>query len=304
MLAVDDAGLGCHGFVADASACPAPLDQGAQGTCSAHAVTQVCASMLRLKYAVVIPEGRMADLMKSTCRSWDGISIPDLCAKWNSTDLEIEDANNEVVYKFRIWCKEVVFAEACDRAQTFRGACSICLVTQMSELHALAAFDFYIPETQLVAVNSWGTREPYLCIGSATYVKGWSITPELISAAVRGIARPIPDKTKYYQWLACNGTQQQQFVHDKARAKAARQALDKYIFDMRDMIAPGGKYGAFIDDAGRQEFVSKLTAMKNWLFDNEDATEATFKYKLDELRKQAAPIGLRWLRSTIPRPSR
>jgi len=78
-----------------------------------------------------------------------------------------------------------------------------------------------------------------------------------------------------------------------------RNDLEGYIFNMRDKIAEGGEYGAFIKDKDRESFTSDLTKMEDWLYDAEDASKVVFIEKLDELKKIGDPVVWRCKESQI-----
>lgn len=203
---------------------PAPLDQGRQGTCVVHAVTQVCAGMLRLRYAVPIPEQRMSDIMKTVCPSWAGNTVPDLCSQWNAKPPQLEDMSSKLVYVFRIECEKVPFSEACDVARRFSGTPSVCVRTRMHSrtdgpTHALAAFDVYPPDKELVAVNSWGADQPEVYIGVARYLGGWKLTPVLLSATEKGIPAPLPALTRHFQWRSAKREREVELGESLANAQ-------------------------------------------------------------------------------------
>eukprot|EP00413_Alexandrium_margalefii_P027721 CAMPEP_0204567410 /NCGR_PEP_ID=MMETSP0661-20131031/36587_1 /ASSEMBLY_ACC=CAM_ASM_000606 /TAXON_ID=109239 /ORGANISM="Alexandrium margalefi, Strain AMGDE01CS-322" /LENGTH=835 /DNA_ID=CAMNT_0051575331 /DNA_START=61 /DNA_END=2568 /DNA_ORIENTATION=+ len=78
-----------------------------------------------------------------------------------------------------------------------------------------------------------------------------------------------------------------------------RNDLEGYIFNMRDKVAEGGEYGEFIASSDRDSFISQLTAMEDWLYDEENPTKVMYIDKLEELKKVGGPVQWRFKESTI-----
>eukprot|EP00043_Microstomoeca_roanoka_P025140 m.7703 g.7703 ORF g.7703 m.7703 type:complete len:834 (-) comp5280_c0_seq1:41-2542(-) len=73
-----------------------------------------------------------------------------------------------------------------------------------------------------------------------------------------------------------------QDLHEKEK-NDARNALEEYIYDMRDKL--GGIYEEFIAPDDGDAFRSKLTSMEDWLYeDGEDQPKTVYVEKLQDLR--------------------
>merc|ERR1712048_24319 len=69
--------------------------------------------------------------------------------------------------------------------------------------------------------------------------------------------------------------------------------LEAYIFETRDKIQSGGKYGEFITPADKEKFESELMKAEDWLYDHEDGTKVQFIEKLNELKAIGDPVAWR-----------
>jgi len=149
------------------AACPEPLNQGKQGTCSSHAFAQVISGILRLQYELYVPPRDVATVAKATCSQWNGIAVSRLCDEWNQKLPPLETEGSTSVLTVRIACKQLSFADACGVARKFRGTASTILVyisrfnvDNKPIFHAVAGFNLVdCDDPLIVCVNSWGGKE-------------------------------------------------------------------------------------------------------------------------------------------------
>ncbi|KAJ8773477.1 hypothetical protein K2173_004307 [Erythroxylum novogranatense] len=75
--------------------------------------------------------------------------------------------------------------------------------------------------------------------------------------------------------------------------KDKKNAVEAYVYDMRSKL--GDKYHEFVTDPEREQFMSKLQDVEDWLYeDGEDETKGVYITKLEELKKQGDPIEERY----------
>eukprot|EP00747_Dinoflagellata_sp_TGD_P029949 gnl/TRDRNA2_/TRDRNA2_134285_c0_seq1.p1 gnl/TRDRNA2_/TRDRNA2_134285_c0~~gnl/TRDRNA2_/TRDRNA2_134285_c0_seq1.p1 ORF type:complete len:459 (+),score=70.15 gnl/TRDRNA2_/TRDRNA2_134285_c0_seq1:52-1377(+) len=173
---------------------PTPLDQGQEDSCVAHAFSQVCAHVLRLKYSVpILPETVLAAAMAG-CAGWGGMDVRLVCEAWNARLPAVADANCECNYRFRVRCShELSFDDAFSEVQTFSGTPTVVATVQGAALrHAVAAFEVLIDTRQLVAVNSWGGHEMLAYIDSRQLESAFFLDPEVVGVAQHSRPPPAP----------------------------------------------------------------------------------------------------------------
>jgi heat shock protein 4 len=82
-----------------------------------------------------------------------------------------------------------------------------------------------------------------------------------------------------------------------------RNAVESYVYEMRDRISEGGALHAFTPADVRESFVSTLGDVEDWLYgDGEDATKSVYASKLAELQAVGDPITKRYEES-VRRPA-
>ncbi|CAI9766097.1 unnamed protein product [Fraxinus pennsylvanica] len=75
--------------------------------------------------------------------------------------------------------------------------------------------------------------------------------------------------------------------------KDKKNAVEAYVYDMRNKL--NDKYHQFIVDSEREQFISKLQEVEDWLYeDGEDETKGVYVAKLEELKKQGDPVEERY----------
>ncbi|KAK8937229.1 Heat shock 70 kDa protein 14 [Platanthera zijinensis] len=73
--------------------------------------------------------------------------------------------------------------------------------------------------------------------------------------------------------------------------KDKKNAVEAYVYDMRNKL--NDKYHDFVTPSQRDELISKLQEVEDWLYeDGEDETKGVYIAKLEELKKQGDPIEL------------
>ncbi|RDX79265.1 Heat shock 70 kDa protein 15, partial [Mucuna pruriens] len=71
--------------------------------------------------------------------------------------------------------------------------------------------------------------------------------------------------------------------------KDKKNAVEAYVYDMRNKL--NDKYQEFVSAPERENFISKLQEVEDWLYDEgEDETKGVYITKLEELKKQGDPI--------------
>ncbi|KZV47883.1 heat shock 70 kDa protein 15-like [Dorcoceras hygrometricum] len=79
--------------------------------------------------------------------------------------------------------------------------------------------------------------------------------------------------------------------------KDKKNAVESYVYEMRNKLHD--KYREFISDQDREQFISRLQEVEDWLYeDGEDETKGVYIAKLEELKKQGDPVELRYKEHT------
>ncbi|KAK1362947.1 Heat shock 70 kDa protein 14 [Heracleum sosnowskyi] len=75
--------------------------------------------------------------------------------------------------------------------------------------------------------------------------------------------------------------------------KDKKNAVEAYVYDMRNKLHD--KYHDFVTDSEREEFITILQQVEDWLYeDGEDETKGVYVTKLEELKKRGDPVELRY----------
>jgi len=76
----------------------------------------------------------------------------------------------------------------------------------------------------------------------------------------------------------------------------ARNALEEFIYDMRDKLTEEGPLSSFVVDSDRQNICGQLNELENWLYEEgEDCDRDTYRNKLNHLQGLTDPIKARSL---------
>lgn len=74
----------------------------------------------------------------------------------------------------------------------------------------------------------------------------------------------------------------------------ARNALEEFVYDMRNKLQEGGNLYEYIDDSTRDSICNQLGDIENWLYeDGETCEREIYKSKLAELHQKTDPIKVR-----------
>lgn len=74
----------------------------------------------------------------------------------------------------------------------------------------------------------------------------------------------------------------------------ARNALEEFVYDMRNKLQEGGNLFEYIDDSTRDSICNQLGDIENWLYeDGETCEREIYKNKLADLHQKTDPIKLR-----------
>lgn len=74
----------------------------------------------------------------------------------------------------------------------------------------------------------------------------------------------------------------------------ARNALEEYVYDMRDKLSEEGPLATFIESNQREKICQQLNHLENWLYeDGEDCENEVYRSKLSEMHTQTDPIKAR-----------
>lgn len=80
---------------------------------------------------------------------------------------------------------------------------------------------------------------------------------------------------------------------EKARVDA-RNALEEYVYDMREKLSEDGALSAYIEGGQRQNICQQLNDLENWLYEEgEDCENEVYRTKLSDLHGQTDPIKAR-----------
>ncbi|XP_031630545.1 heat shock 70 kDa protein 4 isoform X2 [Contarinia nasturtii] len=74
----------------------------------------------------------------------------------------------------------------------------------------------------------------------------------------------------------------------------ARNALEEYVYDMREKLSEEGSLSTYIEGNHRQNICQQLNDLENWLYEEgEDCENDIYRSKLSDLHKQTDPIKAR-----------
>ena len=84
--------------------------------------------------------------------------------------------------------------------------------------------------------------------------------------------------------------------HNEKERVDSRNALEEYIYDMRDKLAEEGSLASYIVDSERQKICNQLNDLENWLYEEgEDCEKDEYRTKLTNLHNSTDPIKARFL---------
>lgn len=71
----------------------------------------------------------------------------------------------------------------------------------------------------------------------------------------------------------------------------ARNALEEFVYDMRDKLSEDGPLSAYIESIQRQTICQQLNDLENWLYEEgEDCENDVYRAKLTDLHSRTNPI--------------
>lgn len=74
----------------------------------------------------------------------------------------------------------------------------------------------------------------------------------------------------------------------------ARNALEEYVYDMREKLSEEGALSSYIENNQRTGICQQLNDLENWLYeDGEDCSNEIYRSKLTDLHNQTNPIKAR-----------
>lgn len=74
----------------------------------------------------------------------------------------------------------------------------------------------------------------------------------------------------------------------------ARNALEEFVYDMREKLSEEGPLSAYIESHQRQTICQQLNDLENWLYEEgEDCENEVYRTKLSELHSRTDPIKAR-----------
>lgn len=74
----------------------------------------------------------------------------------------------------------------------------------------------------------------------------------------------------------------------------ARNALEEYVYDMREKLSEEGQLSSYIESNQRQNICQQLNELENWLYEEgEDCENEVYRSKLSDLHQQTDPIKAR-----------
>lgn len=74
----------------------------------------------------------------------------------------------------------------------------------------------------------------------------------------------------------------------------ARNALEEFVYDMREKLSEDGPLAAYIESTQRQNICQQLNDLENWLYEEgEDCSNDLYRSKLSDLHNQTDPIKAR-----------
>lgn len=74
----------------------------------------------------------------------------------------------------------------------------------------------------------------------------------------------------------------------------ARNALEEYVYDMREKLSEDGPLSTYVESNHRQTICNQLNELENWLYEEgEDCENDVYRSKLTDLHNQTNPIKAR-----------
>lgn len=74
----------------------------------------------------------------------------------------------------------------------------------------------------------------------------------------------------------------------------ARNALEEFVYDMREKLSEDGPLSSYIESTHRQNICQQLNELENWLYEEgEDCENEVYRTKLTDLLNQTDPIKAR-----------
>lgn len=74
----------------------------------------------------------------------------------------------------------------------------------------------------------------------------------------------------------------------------ARNALEEFVYDMREKLSEDGPLSAYIESSQRQVICQQLNDLENWLYEEgEDCENEVYRTKLSDLHSRTDPIKAR-----------
>jgi heat shock protein len=118
-------------------------------------------------------------------------------------------------------------------------------------------------------------------------------------ATTKTIELPLEAKTHGYSQTEVNNFLEQENkmitndCHEKERVDA-RNALEEFVYDMRDKLHEDSQLAAYVAETERQKICDELNGIENWLYEEgEDCERQTYRDKLQSLQDRTNPIKTR-----------
>lgn len=74
----------------------------------------------------------------------------------------------------------------------------------------------------------------------------------------------------------------------------ARNALEEYVYDMREKLSEDGPLSTYVESNHRQKICTQLNELENWLYEEgEDCENDVYRSKLTDLHNETNPIKAR-----------
>ena len=158
-------------------------DQGAFGSCAAHAFAGAVVAALLRKYGIAVAEEAVVNLLLASCKgAWDGIDVDELARKWNADASMLPDIDKKKRIVFTVELERYdKLSDAYEAFDDVRGFVAVINTAKRGhKTHALTIESRWPgSETDLHGKSSWGSNQPVLRIASSNFEHALMLSPEI-----------------------------------------------------------------------------------------------------------------------------
>jgi hypothetical protein len=155
------------------------LNQGAFGTCVAHAFAVALWYNVREKYGIALSLNRLLGVVLANlpASAWNGDGLRDAVQRWNQRGRYVFDTDNKRYYRVRVTYRRLDGIEAAyAEAKRVNGRMLIlACITVRGGSHAVAIDRVLTAGFQMRTCNSWGSTEPHLLVTKDNFKYAYTI---------------------------------------------------------------------------------------------------------------------------------